>query len=295
VSQIPIVFVIFVYFPSFHIFPPLLKKMIIDLLLLLLALFNAVNTPLGKEEPDKDNDDLFDRMNYAETGKSWTVEARSNGASSEVVINLLQSETNPEKGLGAIFHVDGRFPTPNVDYFGKVTDFEFPIAGPSMLKGKSALVQSAFCPKSDRVCNDGSSWTVRQTEMEEETYTYKPVVDSPILLETLVVFKNPGQCEYFIAEWTDICDSSALLDRISAYLRETDLINMIRKFNAGYGSGGSKSEIHADAVVLLNNFQGLKDMALMEQIGEILPDAKNLYKLIEGLERMEREYRPIIW
>jgi hypothetical protein len=145
------------------------------------------------------------------TGKSWTVEATAKDTSSEVVIQLLQSEVMPSKGLGAMFLEDGRFPSPDEEYDGKVSDDakEFSRTHGDGGDGTgfvvlSSLAQAAFCPKSDSVCKDGG-WTARRTEMKGSDYF--PVVDSPVMLETQVVFKDSDECDSFIAEWNGVCDS----------------------------------------------------------------------------------------
>jgi hypothetical protein len=286
--------------------------------LLLVSLASAAPTPPTRSEIEV----MVEGMRIAETGKSWTVYATEKGikegaedglgavnkilinspeflSSSEVimsrieewlrvVIHLFQSETQSHKGVGAVFSVTGSFPIPDRDYVGKVTekDKEYPIIGESKLETKSALVQQVFCPKSDRICKDGASWTARQTELDEKTHL--PVVDSPILLETQVVFQNSGDCESFIAEWNEVCDSWRQVLPVATYLLESDFRNSFAQHNEVWRYGVTRANSHEGLVSLIALVQGLKETAPLELIVAIAPDTSALFGQLDEWRQAER-------
>jgi hypothetical protein len=233
--------------------------------------------PLTKEQ----NERIVQKI-YAETGKGWKVNATARGASSEVFIHLLQSKMLSHKGEGAAFLVDGRFPTPK-------GDADLRLFWKSTLLLKSALVQQGFCPKSDRVCKAGASWTARQTETEEETYF--PVVDSPILLETQVVFQNSGECDSFIAEWNIVCDSWRLVLPVTTYLLKSDFDSSTARFIEVWKHGLTRAARHEGLVSLIALVQGLKNTAPLRIIEEIIFRAGELFNVLDQWKEFEISLR----
>jgi hypothetical protein len=202
-------------------------------------------------------DELVAGLKYAETGKSWKVKATASGTSSEFFIHLLQSKNHSPKGVGNRVYVDGRFPTLVGDNVGL-----------SMLKGRPALSRAAFCPKSDKSCRYGTTWTARQTDKKEGN-----------LLETRVVFQNSVECDSFIAEWNDVCYSWQNVLQIKAYLKESDWktsnvkLDKLRRLAGASGAQVTSVEVYKVLDAMISLVQGLKDTGPLELIETVVPGA----------------------
>lgn len=218
-------------------------------------------------------------MKYEETGKSWTVNAIANRTITEgVVIHLIQSQTKSHRGLGAVFMDDGRFPKPD-GYAGNV---EIPTIGVS-IKGKSKLLlksdleKAAFCPNSARVCK-GSGWTARQTEVDPKTEL--PVTNSSVLLETHVMFEGNGECESFISEWNDVCDSFTQLIPFVAYIHGPDWKNLPRDLEVIEFQYSTNDELDAALRGAIKTINELSYKAEIDILDLFVPNLDFLYDLV---------------
>jgi hypothetical protein len=242
--------------------------------------------------PTTSEDERIAKMKYAETGKGWKVEASASGASSRVLIHLLQSKTVSHKGVGAAFLIEGRFPTPRGDNDGSSIFKGHPIIKKSNLEYQLFLGKPAFCPKSDRMCKDGATWTARQTEMKDAN-----------LLETRVVFSKDEECESFILEWKGVCDSWTHMRHIYTYLQETNFRNSSIELNneiifhthgrsyVQEGATPTNAEKLEALVRMINLLQGLKDTAPLDHIETVFRNAIELFDKLEGLKVRERWLR----
>jgi hypothetical protein len=242
--------------------------------------------------PATSEDERIAKMKYAETGKGWKVESSASGATSMVLIHLLQSKTVSHKGVGAAFLIEGRFPTPRGDNDGLSIFKGRPIIKKSNLLYQFFLGKPAFCPKSDRMCKDGATWTARQTEMKDAK-----------LLETRVVFSKDKECESFILEWKGVCDSWTHMRNILAYTKNTDFRNSSTELNyeitlhshgrsyVREGATPTNAEKLAALVRMINLLEGLKDTAPLDHIEAVFHNAIGLFDMLEELKVSARWLR----
>jgi hypothetical protein len=248
------------------------------ILLTILPLVYARPIPsVSAAEQEKRNTAL--RMNYTETGKSWVVNAIANGIITEgVVIHLIQSQAESHRGFGAVFMDDGRFPKPD-GYAGNV---DIPAIGVS-IKGKSKLLlksnldKAAFCPNSAKECM-GSGWTARQTEVDPKSEL--PVTNSPELLETHVMFEDNVECESFISEWTDACDSFTQLIPVAVYEHGPDWKNLNRDVEVIDFPYSTNDELDAALRGAIKTINELSYTAEIDIVDLIVPNLDYLYDLV---------------
>jgi hypothetical protein len=236
----------------------------------ILALANAAPVPMTNEEKQA----AIETMDYAETGKGWKVEATANDTSSEVVIHLLQSRVVLNKGVGSLFTEDGGFPTPDGLWEGKVTEGsnEYRIGH---VVFKSSLGQAAYCPASDGKC-EGDQWIARQTEVKDG----KPVEGGAILQETEVVF-GADECEPFMKEWIEVCDSWEEALPIAIYLEKSNFAVNFQRITEVLSTGQNNRHSLEELILLV---QGLKNTGSLDLIESIVPNTKERIMTNEMIE-----------